>query len=380
MQQLLDRRQSFLLFGPRQTGKSTLLEALFAQLPAAQCLTYYFQLPSQREAIEQDPECIVREVEAKRSRTPLFLYIDEIQKIPAVMDPLQFLLDHRRIVLAATGSSARKMKRLRTNWLPGRVQLHFLPPLTWQETGFPLSRLGEILRYGMLPGILSQTDFTQREGNLNAYTHLYLEEEIRAEAAVRNVPRFTQFLRLAALESGGAPNFSKIGGRIGLSHTTIREYFQILEDSLIIQRLPAFGQVRDAVFRTAKYYFFDLGVRNAAAQIGHGPGLLPLQQGVLFEHLMVLELMARRSPRTQLFYWRHKQGDEVDMVLETGQQRIAIEVKATARPTLADTKGLAHFCKEYRPHAAYLVCQVARAQRIGQILAIPWAELFQYLE
>ncbi|OGB86829.1 hypothetical protein A3H38_01740 [candidate division WOR-1 bacterium RIFCSPLOWO2_02_FULL_46_20] len=376
---LLLAGRSFILFGPRQTGKSTLLEDIFAELPKERTLRYYFQLPSERERIESDPEIILREVEAKGNKEPAYLFIDEIQKIPRVMDVLQFLIDKGKVVLGATGSSARKMKNFGTNWLPGRVHIEHLYPLTWDESAllkFPVNITANLL-YGALPGILAEKDLITREESLFDYTSLYLDEEIRMEALTRNIPRFSKFLRLAALESGSAPNFSKIGGVVGLTHPTIREYFQILEDTLIIHRLDAYGSSRDAVLRSARYYFFDIGVRNAAAGIGCGKGILPLQIGLLFEHFVVLEIMARlkHQPGTELFYWRTKQGEEVDLIIKKGSRLIALEIKATAKPSTQDLSGLETFCRKHSGAEAYLICQTPRPQKLRHILAIPWFEL-----
>lgn len=377
----IEQNQSFILFGPRQTGKSTLLEELFSLFPQERQLRYYFQLPSQRGRIEEDPEIILREVAAKRLGEPLYLLIDEIQKIPKVMDVLQFLIDKKKVVLAACGSSARKLKTLGTNWLPGRVHLEHLYPLTWEECGL-LDRektMEEMLLFGALPGILSKSNLEDREIDLVSYTHLYLEEEIRLEAIVRNLPRFTKFLRLAALESGSSPNHSKIGARIGVSHTTIREYFQILEDTLITHRLDVFGSSRNQILRPPKYYFFDLGVRNAAAGIGHAQGLLPLQIGILFEHFVILEMIANFQADVKFFYWRTKQGDEVDLVIEKGRQRIALEIKATDKPKLEDFKGLNAFAKKYDCRETALICQIPRLQKFRPHLAIPWSEATTYV-
>jgi predicted AAA+ superfamily ATPase len=375
---LLEGR-SFILFGPRQTGKSTLLEGIFAELPKERTLRYYFQLPSERERIESDPEIILREVTAMAGKEPAYLFIDEIQKIPRVMDVLQFLIDKRKVVLGATGSSARKMKHFGTNWLPGRVHIEYLYPLTWEESALLKTpeNLQNILCYGALPGILSAKDPAIREQSLFDYTSLYLEEEVRMEALTRNIPRFSKFLRLAALESGTAPNFSKIGGIVGLSHPTIREYFQILEDTLIIHRLDAFGLSRDAVLRSSRFYFFDVGVRNTAAGVGCSQGLLTLQMGTLFEHFVTLEIMAglKHQIGAQLFYWRTRQGQEVDLVIKKDDRLIALEIKATANPSAKDLSGLAAFCRKYACKEAYLVCQAPRSQKQENIWALPWFEL-----
>ncbi len=373
----LRAKRSVLLFGPRQTGKTTLIKEVCSQFPV--CLEYPLQLPSVRTKIESDPEVIKREVEAAASSRPAIVFIDEIQKIPTLMDLLQYLLDERKIVLIATGSSARKMRRAHTNWLPGRVRLEYLHPLTWAESGLLREKdhdaalFEEILLYGSLPGILAQNR-AQRAEDLRSYAALYLEEEIRKEAVVRRLPPFSRFLELAALESGSSPNLSKLAQDVGVSHTTIREYYQILEDSLIVHRLGSWGQSRAGVLHKAKYYFFDLGVRNAAAGIGHDKGLLTLQKGELFEHHVILEALAHRG-EARLFYWRDKKGREVDLVIEENGGVTAVEIKATSRPGDSDFAGLAAFRKEEKCDRAFLVCQVDRPQRFEHGTAIPWRQL-----
>lgn len=375
----LDQGQSFLLFGPRQTGKTTILETLFDQIPPAQQLRYYLQLPATRSALEADPDSLARAVAAAPQK-PVYLFIDEIQKVPAVMDVLQFLLDRKQIILAASGSSARKLRSLGTNWLPGRVHLEHLYPLTWSEAGWLTqpSVLPTALLYGALPAIVGQTGETRKAEDLAAYSHLYLEEEIRMEAVVRQLPRFTKFLRLAALESGTAPNYSKIANEVGVSPPTIREYFQILQDTLITHTLEAFASSRSRVARTPKYYFFDLGVRNAASGIGHSTGLLPLQIGTFFEHFIVLECLAHWHNHRQLAYWGAKQA-EVDLIISDGSRHITLEIKATTRPSVADCRGLHQFRQTHPCERSLLVCQIDRPQQFEDVTAIPWWQLHEYI-
>lgn len=376
LERSLRARRSVLLFGPRQTGKTTLIKQVCARFS---CLEYPLQLPSVRTRLEGDPEVLRREVEAAKGPGPALVFIDEIQKIPALMDVLQYLIDENKIVLIATGSSARKMRREHTNWLPGRVRLEHLHPLTWKESGllrsdgFDEAVFEDRLLYGGLPGILAQ-DRAKRAEDLSSYAALYLEEEIRKEAVVRRLPPFARFLQLAALESGTSPNLSKLAKDVGVSHTTIREYYQILEDSLIVHRLSAWGKGRSAVLHKAKYYFFDIGVRNAAAGIGHDKGLLTLQKGVLFEHHVILEALARKNGG-RLFYWRNKKDREVDLVIEAGGKIAAVEIKATTKPGDSDFAGLAAFRSEEKCDRAYLICQVERPQRFAHGIAIPWRHL-----
>ncbi len=373
--------RSVILFGPRQTGKTTLIKAVCAKMP--HCMEYPLQLPSVRARIEADPESIKREVEAASGRGRPVVFIDEIQKVPAVMDVLQYLLDEKKAVLIATGSSARKMRQAQANWLPGRILIEHLHPLTWGESGLIANgdpggmALKERLLFGGLPGILSEKAELRGE-SLRSYSDLYLEEEIRREALVRSLPPFAKFLRLAALESGTSPNFSKMASEVGVSHTSIRDYFQILEDSLIIHRLEAFGKSRSDIVHKAKYYFFDLGVRNAASGVGHDAGLLVLQMGLLFEHLIILEAMAA-SKDCRFSYWRTKKGEEVDLVVEKSAKRFAIEIKATTKPRESDFSGLFAFQENEKCDAAYLVCQVERPQKFAHGTAIPWRILGEIL-
>ena len=373
--------RSVILFGPRQTGKTTLIKSVCAKM--GRWMEYPLQLPSVRAKIEADPESLRREIEAAASRGRPVVFIDEIQKVPAIMDVLQYLLDEKKAVLIATGSSARKMRQTQANWLPGRVIIERLHPLTWKESGLIAAddpngtALKERLLFGGLPGILSEKAELRAE-SLRSYSDLYLEEEIRREAVVRSLPPFAKFLRLAALESGTSPNFSKMAGEVGVSHTSIRDYLQILEDSLIIHRLEAFGKSRSNIVHKSKYYFFDLGVRNAASGVGHDPGLLVLQMGLLFEQMIMLEAVAV-SKDCRFSYWRNKKGEEVDLVVEKSAKRLALEIKATSRPREADFAGLFSFKKDEKCDAAYLVCQVEKPQKFPHGMAVPWRMLGEVL-
>lgn len=370
----LRHRRSILLLGPRQTGKSTLIKEVLRSFPGS--LEYPLQLPSVRTRLEQDPEILLRE--AGKEGLPRVVFIDEIQKTPALLDILQYLLDEKRIVLVASGSSARKMRHGAKNWLPGRIQLRHLYPLTWSERGMISAGEGghalleERMLYGGLPGVLQETNNSVRRDILSSYTALYLEEEIRQEAAVRRLPPFATFLRLAALESGQSPNFSKLALEVGVSHTTLAQYYTVLEDSLILHRIPAFGIHRAAVLRKPRYYFFDIGVRNAAARLEHGPGILPLQKGTLFEHAVVLEIIATSPPGTRLSYWRTKRGEEVDLILEKGNHRVPIEIKWTENPRESDFAGLAAFRDQEKSKVGYLLCRIPRPQTFRQGIALPW--------
>ncbi|MEA3307792.1 MAG: ATP-binding protein [Elusimicrobiota bacterium] len=374
----LFKGRSTLLLGPRQTGKTTLIKELCENFPIR--LEYDLRLPSLKLKLENDPETIIREVRALKSSSKPLVFIDEIQKVPNVMDVLQYLLDNKMIVLIATGSSVIKLRRGTTNWLPCRIKLEYLYPLTWQEIELIDNSkedglFKEHLLFGGLPGIMAEKNLKNRKEDLLAYTSLYLEEEIRQEALVRRLPTFSKFLKLAALESGSSPNLSKMANEVGVSHTSIREYYQILEDSLIVNRIDSFGKSRSQILKKSRFYFFDLGVRNSVAEVSHGKAVLTLQSGLLFEHNIVLELIAKNCGHYKLSYWRTKQGNEVDIILEYKEKVIALEIKNTAKPQHEDFKGLKAFSEAVDCSKRYLICNIDRPQKYPHGMALPWHQL-----
>ena len=255
----MGRNRSVLLLGPRQTGKTPLIERLGGALSVS------FARPDVRQRYEKNPALLAAEVEALRGAKsavrPLVL-LDEIQKVPEILDVVQDLIDRGRANFVLTGSSARKLRRgAHINLLPGRVAVFRLDPLTLAElAGCPLE---ERLRYGSLPGILLLPEAGDQETDLESYVTTYLEEEVRAEAIVRNLGSFARFLEYAASESGQVVNLRKLSQEIGVAHTTIGSYYQILEDCLIAERVEPLTQskTRKKLTKSQKYLFFDLGGR-----------------------------------------------------------------------------------------------------------------------
>ena len=218
----LDRRKSILLLGPRQTGKTTLVKSLHADL--------YINLarPATRQMYEKNPERLTREVEAMTSELPLVI-IDEVQKVIPLLDAVQDLIDSQVAQFILTGSSARKLRREGgTNLLPGRVVVLRMDPLLISEMTTLSPTIEELLLYGSLPQIILEESAENREEDLFSYVTTYLEEEIRSEALVRNVGAFSNFLKLAALESGSISNFHKLSQDVGVSNPTISKYYQML--------------------------------------------------------------------------------------------------------------------------------------------------------
>ncbi|MCC6299551.1 MAG: ATP-binding protein [Anaerolineales bacterium] len=385
--------KSFLLLGPRQVGKTTLLNGLLEHTQPL--LSYRLQEPATKIELERDPQTLIRQARAISGAVSIF--VDEAQKVPDLFDAAQTLIDDGKASVFLTGSSARKLRRKGINLLPGRIRLATLDPLLWGELGL-LAQTGEhpiadlalenvnpltqsmenCLVYGNLPGLIPLTRPDAKE-ILQAYARLYIEEEIRAEALSRSIGPFARFLELAALESGTSPNFTKLSKESGVSSPTIRQYYSVLEDTLIVERVdPYIKNARKRVLSSPRYYFFDTGVRNALARLPLTPELLQVEKGRLFEHAVILELLRRiRLLRTNhnLYYWRTSGGAEVDCVLETHNELIPIEIKSAAQVSQRDLTGLRSFLSDYgeKVKRALVVTMGKQPEQMDdKILAVPW--------
>jgi predicted AAA+ superfamily ATPase len=386
-----------LLFGARQTGKSTLLR----RLATPDTVVFNLQERRVRLELERNPASFTQTLEADR-RKRLSVHVDEIQKVPALLDEVQYLYDRNpeRYAFVLTGSSARKLKTASANLLPGRAHTFHLCPLILPErkahpaarvfplpdagvldAGCPAATLENMLTYGNLPGI-AQEAVASRSRTLESYVELYLEEEIRREALVRNVGAFQQFLELAALESGCVVNLTNLSRESGVPVATLRTFYQVLEDTFVGYRIPVFGAAgRKRVLTTPRFLFFDNGVRNAAARLRLSADLLKTQTGLLLENWVGQELMHRclyAGRAYRLSFWRTAHGAEVDYVLETPGEVIPIEVKATESPRESDARHLKLFLETYpeRAHRGFIVCRCRAPRRLtDRIEAVPWTML-----
>lgn len=378
LERILKRGKSVLLLGPRQTGKTTLINQYKADLEITLLISKV------RRQYEADPDQLIREVQAlKRSnhQTPLII-IDEVQKVPSLMDSIQYLIDKRLGQFILTGSSARKLKHNKNiNLLPGRVIQLRLDPFSLEELE-TLPPIENFLVYGSLPAVFLESDLSVREEELDSYVDLYLEDEVRSEALVRDIGAFENFLRLASVESGNLVNFDKISQDIGVARTTIAAYYQILEDCLIAERIEPYtkSKTRKKLIKSPKYLFFDLGLRRLAAK--EQISLPQKYLGSLFEQFVGLELIRwsrLQSSKISIHFWRDSSGQEVDWVLNRNDELLPIEVKWTDTPSRRDAKHLELFLNEY-PKAArgYVVCRVSHSQALSnKIEAISWKELIK---
>lgn len=369
------------MLGARQVGKTTLLSKLQPDLSIS------FIQPRVRQQYELDPSILADEVEGlnTQNRTPLII-VDEVQKVPLIMDVVQDLIDRNLGQFILTGSSARKLKYgSHVNFLPGRVIPLHLDPLMLSELPEANKNLTDLLLYGALPAVITANTQAEKEELLQSYVTLYLEDEIRAEALVRNLASFAKFLRLAASESGYAVNYAKLSQEIGVARTTIVDYYQILEDCLVAERVEPLtkSKTRSRLAKADKFILFDMGVRRFAA--GEGEQLPEKYLGHLFEQFVGLELIRKArmaSAQSRLLYWRDNNGPEVDWVLSLKGRYIPIEVKYTTKPSQQDAKHLVTFMQEYdEVTEAFIVCQVPRARKIAENLtALPWQQLDEIVE
>ncbi len=357
-------RDSFFLWGPRQTGKSTLLrasypDAIWVDLLKTDELLRYLQRPALlREELEADA-------------TRRIVVLDEIQKVPGLLDEVHWLIENRGRVFALCGSSARKVRRAQANLLGGRALRRDLLGLVSAEIGreFDLVRA---LNHGLLPRHYLAADAGER---IRAYVGDYLREEIAQEALVRNLPAFSGFLAAAALSEGGIVNFANVARECGVSAPTVREYFQILVDTLLGRFLPAWTRrPKRRTIQAPKFYFADVGVVNALARRGR---LEPGSElfGRAFENWVHHELQAYahyRHPGRELAYWRLAGGIEVDFI--AGDMELAFEAKATARITTDHLKGLRAIAADHpRLRRRILACLEPRARRTADgIEILPW--------
>ena len=349
--------QSIFMLGPRQTGKSTLLKTRFPQALYIDLLAdeVFRQLSSAPESLRHavgDHKLVV---------------LDEIQKLPRLLDEVQRLIDTRDTRFLLTGSSARKLRRGRANLLGGRALFFQLHPLTSIEIG--LDSIDRLLERGGLPGIVDSPIHWEA---LKAYAGAYLREEIQAEALTRSIENFSRFLDVAAHFNGQQINYTKIGNDSQVPPRTIKDYVQLLEDTLILHIVPAFWhRNKRKLVATEKVYFFDLGVANALC----GRRTLPVaspEYGTALEQFVFLELRAAIDYLrldVELTYWRTQTGLEVDFLVSDA---IAIEVKATKRVSSSDLKSLRAIGEERRLQKRVLVCREPYARMTeDDILILP---------
>jgi len=354
-----EHRSAF-LWGPRKTGKTTLLKQQFPDASWIDLLDYDLFL-----SLSRRPSRLRQILEARTVRT---VVIDEVQKIPHLLDEVHWLMENKRYQFILSGSSARKIKREKANLLGGRAWRFELYPLVTQE--LETIDLDRALCFGLLPSHYLSPDPNM---DLKGYVHDYLKEEIQAEALTRNLPAFSKFLQSAAATNGMLLNYSNAAREAGVSVKTIREYYQILEDTLIGRQLPPWRKAKKRrLIETSKFFFFDTGI--VSALLGYRsltPGTS--EYGRAFEHFILQECWAYRHYSRKDFpvcYWRTASGSEVDLIL--GEADAALEIKSSA-DVGERTRGLHLFREEVNCKKSFIVSREPLPRRIRpELTVLPW--------
>ena len=369
----LPQEQSGFLWGPRKVGKSTFLKGRFPD-------SAYFDLLDSRLFLEfsREPWRLGEYVQAlpeQKKRLPII--VDEVQKAPALMDEIHRLIETDPYSFILCGSSARKMRRGKANLLGGRAWRFQMAPLTSQE--IPEIDLLRALQRGLIPGHYETTHFRRA---IDGYITDYLKEEVFAEGLTQNIGAFSRFFDALGFSHGNLLNFSSIARDCGVDPKTVREYFRILEDTLLGTLLEPYAKRRSRAIltNTPKFYLFDVGVA------GHLMDATPTQAkgsrfGTAFEHFILMELQAYRSYREVDFpirFWRTKSGLEVDFVAGRDAE-VAIEVKGSGSVQRSKLKGLKAFIDEHHPRKAIVVSQEAMPRTTEGIDILPWRTFLERL-
>lgn len=368
-----DSQKSAFLFGPRGTGKTSWLkqhcqgdELLYIDL-----LDVDDYIPLQR-----DPKHLTRIIPSDYTG---WIVIDEVQKLPALLNEVHRLIESKRYRFILTGSSARSLRKKGVNLLAGRALEYHMFPLTALELGkqFELTRA---LQYGHLPSILSETD---PEHYLQTYVKTYLQEEVMQEGLTRNLSAFSNFLRVASFSQGSLLNVSGIAREIGVDAKTIHNYFDLLDDLLLGQRLPVFSQrARRKMVVHPKFYFFDVGVYRSLRPAGPLDSETEIN-GIAMESLLLQELRAINAYLRlgySFYFWRTAQGQEVDFIAYGKNGLLAFEVKSKAYVDRSDLRGLKAFKEDFPVAKCYLIYNGTRVVQDGEITFIPMDQALLVLD
>lgn len=367
---------SFFLFGPRATGKSTLLAERFSSKHTLWLNLLDAQI---EEELARDPSRLNAIVKGQPAEIA-YIVIDEIQKIPKLLDEVHRLIDEKTAkVFILTGSSARKLKRGAANLLAGRAFVNHLFPLSCFELKEDFD-LDIALQWGTLPTIFILKTLPERENYLRAYVSTYLKEEILDEQLIRKLPPFRRFLEVAAQCNGKILNYAHIAKDVGVDEKTIKEYFTILEDTLIGFFLEPFHtSFRKRLIGKPKFYFFDTGVTRSLARRLSVP-LVPktFAYGEAFEHYIILEIMRLASyfqPDFRFSFIRTVNDVEVDLVIERpGKPLLCIEIKSSDSIDEEDIKAFSKLTQDLPQSEAIVLSQDRFLKRFDHVLSYPWKQ------
>lgn len=364
---------SFFIFGPRGTGKTTWLQENFG---TKNCLWLNLLDPSEEERFALNPKLLSDLIAQQK---PQWVIIDEVQKNPKLLDIVHMEIEKRSALFALTGSSARKLKRGAANMLAGRAFLYHLHPLTHREYGSHFD-LQSTLQWGDLPKLLQYNNSEEKTAYLKSYTQVYLKEEIISEQIIRKLDPFRRFLPIAAQQNGEIINYTNIARDVGADVKTVQSYFQILEDTLVGFLLPAYHKsLRKQQTTGPKFYFFDLGVKRALeGTLKQEVVANTYAYGKSFEHYVLLEMLRLNEyyqKDFRFYYLRTKDQAEIDVIIERpGCPLVLAEIKSTTRIDERHVRSLENFRNSLPKAELYCLSQDPFEQKIGSVVALPWTK------
>lgn len=360
--------EAMFLFGARQVGKSTLLQNRFPD-----AVYYDLLIPNIRKSFKRNPELFKEALSSKPAGT--LVIVDEIQKVPELLDLVHWLMVNKGLRFILSGSSARKLKKSGANTLGGRAQPRTLYPLVWKEvTDFQLDKA---VQNGMIPRHYLADNATDR---LEAYIDVYIKEEIREEAAVQDIDTFERFMEVAAISDGEMLNYANIATDCGVSAKTVKSYYQILFDTMLGYEIPAFSKiVKRKIVQASKFYYFDVGLANYLL------GRHTLKRGTddyghAFEHFVMQELIAYcgyNRRKEIISYWHTYNNQEVDAII--GDAKVAIEIKSSEQVKTSHKAGLKAFKDEHPDCRLILVSNDPITRVSGDIELINVADFLKSL-
>ena len=345
--------EAMFLFGARQVGKSTLLQERFED-----AVYYDLLLPNIRKSFKRNPELFKEALSSKPAGT--LVIVDEIQKVPELLDLVHWLMVNKGLRFILSGSSARKLKKSGANTLGGRAQPRTLFPLVWPEVSD--FQIDKAVQNGMIPRHYLTDDATDR---LEAYVDVYIKEEILDEASVQDIDAFERFMEVAAISDGEMLNYSNIATDCGVSAKTVKSYYQILYDTMLGYEIPAYRKViKRKIVQAPKFYYFDVGLSNylmGRHNLKRGSD----DYGHAFEHFVMQEIIAYKGycrRKNELSYWHTYNGKEVDAVI--GDAEVAIEIKSCEQVKTKHKAGLKAF-KEEHPECRLILVSLDPITRVS---------------
>lgn len=374
----LPKSHSFFLFGARGTGKTTLLSGLLGE---TNVYTVNLLEPDTYEKFLLEPALLAAELRALKKGTRVI--IDEIQKIPELLNVVHLILEERKstspLQFVLTGSSARKLKKAGVNLLAGRAHVFNLFPLTYYEIADSLA-LDDMLAWGTLPQVCTYIDPLEKSRYLRSYVQTYLKEEIWDEHIIRKLQPFRKFLEVAAQANSQPVNYSAVARDVGVDVTTIQSYYQILEDTLLAFPLESFHEsIRKRQSQKIKYYLFDLGVTRAL----NNALTIPLQAksyayGRAFEHFLISEIFRLNSYKEldyKFSYLLTKDNVEIDLIVERpGRKRALIEIKSTTLVRAEDVRALNSIAPDFKNAQAFCFSQDPTPKKFDCVTSLHWLE------